>query len=56
MKCPECGLEMLFYGATKNEKGEKVSQEFVCANKKCGRFDARLKKKTATTAAEEKQE
>lgn len=53
MKCPECGLEMLIYGTTVSDGGKKVTREFVCANKKCGRFDARLKKKT-TIKEEEK--
>lgn len=51
MRCPVCGLEMLLYGKTVNEQGETMQSEYVCRNKRCVRFDIRLKKKTENTAA-----
>ena len=53
MKCPECGLEMFYYGAVTNDKGEKISESFVCGNKRCGRFDVKLKRKPSAAAAAE---
>lgn len=52
MKCPACGLEMFLYKT--NAGGEKVTREYVCGNKRCPRFDERMRKKTAFAAAEMK--
>ena len=53
MKCPGCGLEMFLYSAKKGEGGE-VTQEYVCGNKRCPRFDERMRRKTAFAAEEMK--
>lgn len=44
MKCQECGLEMVIYQVNKRTEG---GQEIVyaCRNKRCPRFDRRLKPK-----------
>ena len=52
MKCPACGLEMFLYKT--NAGGEKVTREYVCGNKRCPRFDERMRRKTAFAAAEMK--
>lgn len=49
MKCPACGLEMFLYSA-KSGEGGAVTREYVCGNKRCPRFDERMKRKTATAA------
>ena len=54
MKCPACGLEMFLYSAKSGESGEKVAREYVCGNKRCPRFDERMRRKTAFAAAEMK--
>lgn len=43
MKCPECGLEMMIYRANVTAEGRTIA-EYVCANKRCPRFDVRLKR------------
>lgn len=53
MKCPACGLEMFLYSA-KSGEGVAVTREYVCGNKRCTRFDERMKRKTAFAAAEAK--
>lgn len=51
MKCPGCGLEMFLYSAKSGgEGGERSQREYVCGNKRCTRFDERMKRKTATAA------
>lgn len=47
MKCPNCGLEMVIYQVTKNEKGER-EVTYACRNQRCPAFDKRLKKATAS--------
>ena len=49
MKCPACGLEMFLYSA-KSGEGVAVTREYVCGNKRCPRFDERMRRKTATAA------
>jgi len=44
MKCEICGNEMLLYRVTEKENGA-LEKQYVCANKKCPRYDERLKKK-----------
>ena len=53
MKCPGCGLEMFLYSA-KSGEGGAVTREYVCGNKRCPRFDERMRRKTAFAAAEMK--
>lgn len=50
MKCPACGLEMFLYSAKSGGEGVAVTREYVCGNKRCTRFDERMKRKTATAA------
>ena len=38
---------MLFGAAARTEQGEKREAEYVCRNKRCPRFDKRLKEKAA---------
>lgn len=54
MKCPACGLEMFLYRA--NAGGKSAAAEYVCGNKRCPRFDERMKRKTATAAEEKTKE
>lgn len=54
MKCPACGLEMFLYSAKSGGEGVAVTREYVCGNKRCPRFDERMKRKTAFAAAEMK--
>ena len=52
MTCPECGLEMMIYQVTTAPDGtEEV--EYVCRNKRCGRYDRRLTRKAAVEVPEE---
>lgn len=55
MKCPVCGVEMLLYGRKTGESGTEVST-YVCRNKRCPRFDERLRRKSAEERAEAKNE
>ena len=48
MTCPECGLEMMIYQVAVAPDGTR-EVEYVCRNKRCGRYDRRL---TRTKAAE----
>ena len=41
MTCPECGLEMMIYQVVTGPDGTE-SVEYVCRNKRCGRYDRRL--------------
>lgn len=50
MKCPACGLEMFLYSAKSGGEGVAVTREYVCGNKRCPRFDERMRRKTATAA------
>lgn len=54
MKCPACGLEMFLYSAKSGGEGVAVTREYVCGNKRCHRFDERMRRKTALAAAEMK--
>lgn len=51
MKCKICGNEMMLYRVTRKEDGTEEKQ-YVCANKKCPRFDERLRKKKSSEQAE----
>ncbi len=44
MTCPECGLEMMIYQVVTGPDGTE-SVEYVCRNKRCGRYDRRLTRK-----------
>ena len=52
MTCPECGLEMMIYRATTAADGTE-DVEYVCRNKRCGRYDRRLTRKAAVEVPEE---
>ena len=54
MKCPACGLEMFLYSAKSGGEGVAVTRAYVCGNKRCPRFDERMRRKTAFAAAEMK--
>ena len=56
MKCPACGLEMFLYSAKSGEGGERSQREYVCGNKRCPRFDERMRRKTATAETKTTQE
>lgn len=49
MTCPECGLEMMIYQVTTAPDGTE-DVEYVCRNKRCGRFDRRLTRKAEVDA------
>ena len=52
MTCPECGLEMMIFQVSAAPDGaEEV--EYVCRNKRCGRYDRRLTRAKATETPEE---
>lgn len=51
MTCPECGLEMMIYQVTTAPDGTE-DVEYVCRNKRCGRYDRRLTRKTAVEVPE----
>ena len=44
MTCPECGLEMMIYQVVTGPDGTE-SVEYVCRNKRCGRYDRRMYKR-----------
>lgn len=52
MTCPECGLEMMIYRVTTAADGTE-DVEYVCRNKRCGRYDRRLTRKAAVEVPEE---
>lgn len=49
MTCPECGLEMMIYQVVVAPDGTR-EVEYVCRNKRCGRYDRRLTRKAAVDA------
>lgn len=52
MTCPECGLEMMIYRAATAADGTE-DVEYVCRNKRCGRYDRRLTRSKAVEVPEE---
>ena len=52
MTCPECGLEMMIYQVVAGPDGTE-SVEYVCRNKRCGRYDRRLMRKAVDEASED---
>ena len=52
MTCPECGLEMMIYQVTTAPDGNE-DVEYVCLNKRCGRYDRRLTRKTVDETPED---
>lgn len=52
MTCPECGLEMMIYQVTTAPDGTE-DVEYACRNKRCGRYDRRLTRKTVDETPEE---
>lgn len=45
---------MFLYSAKSGGEGVAVTREYVCGNKRCPRFDERMRRKTAFAAAEMK--
>lgn len=45
MKCPECGVELMIFSARVDQDGN-VEKVLVCRNRRCGRFDERLRGET----------
>lgn len=45
MTCQECGLEMMIYQVKITADGGEEA-EYVCRNRRCGRYDRRLTRKT----------
>ena len=44
----------MFLYSAKSGEGGAVTREYVCGNKRCPRFDERMRRKTAFAAAEMK--
>ena len=55
MTCPECGLEMMIFQVTAVPNGTEEG-EYVCRNKRCGRYDRRLTRTKATETPEDTEE
>ena len=43
MKCEACGLEMVIYRRAIPENGTAPALEYSCRNRRCIRFDQRMK-------------